>query len=206
MNLHSVTMWRSPKIYILCAAFCVVVIPLTSLVTRGEDSNSTASNEHVDTFVKLANEMKITKAEMYYCPWGAMPYAPISEESQLTESYSTCQTTMNGLEVIALADDIANTLSTVKYKKIQPSKVDLRIGCHFYTKDRRVLRVFISKDVPAVFINGIPYRVTPAIVDTLLPMLPVYAYRSMYKSMINDWASPAYRKKITEPQQESGDR
>ncbi|MHC4298599.1 MAG: hypothetical protein ACYS7Y_14975 [Planctomycetota bacterium] len=196
--------WRSPRTYIVCAALAVCVLPLISLVSRAEEGHGTAPDEHIRAFVKLADEMKITKVEMYYLPWGALTYAPISQESQLTRS-PLYQTTIRALEVVPIADDLARKLSTARHKKIRPSKADYRIGCIFYAKNRQVLRVFISENTPAVYINGIPCRVDPAVVDALLPMLPVQAYRNMYKDMLRNWASPGYWRDMVETQQESGD-
>ncbi len=206
MNSRPVIGWRNPKSYILCAAIWIAVLPLTSFKTNSKEVDDTAPDESIRAFVKLASEMKITKAEMYYCPWGAMSNIPISEESQLTKPSIMYQTTINGLSVFGLVHDVASTLSTFKYKRIQPSKVDFRIGCIFYAKNRQVIRVFISKEEPAVFINGTPFQVTPALVDALLPMLPVQAYREMHRDMISDWASPAYRKNLAETQQKANDK
>ena len=155
----------------------------------------------VAAFLKQVAERKVTAIKVYYCSWGAMPNSPIYEESELTERYRDYEIVVRRMAAWDTLDHIADALRRYKLSRMSPHTLDFRIGCIFYAGEKEVMRLFVSKNSPAISINATTFDATPGVVHSLLPLLPMAAYEDMCYGMVADWCSPGFWKDMVTTQQ-----
>lgn len=192
--------------YILSCAivFLITIICGVFLLMAAEPDVNTAQKA-VESFLKQSAKGEINRVEVYYMGWNILTGIAITEDFLRDNHYD--------YKVIAVRpnlSDVEKSLRKFKFKTVGLWSFDIRLGYVFYTSDQEVLRLFFANSAPVVTVNGVPFKVTPELIMSLLPFLPFEAYQEISEGMLVHWAfswpvssqqesSSADQKELNEP-------
>jgi hypothetical protein len=185
---------KSALLIILCA---LILSPFIFAIGEDKDYSGAlskreglAAHQAVDDFLDLSVKYQVSRIEIYYSSWTAKHWRPTFFEDELINK-------QRDLKVIEYAPQIAfqvhflrnleRILREFKFTRIQPDTRDFRLGCLFYSGDKEVLRIFFSTDDPAMFINGISYKIDLELIRLFFSLLPPQARDEIDRAMLQYW-------------------
>lgn len=165
---------------------CVTI--LGSFAVMAGETDIKNPEKAVEDFLDLLAEHKVSSVKLYYSSWAAKAWRPTMFEDDLINRYRDFEVVAYRAPIYGqFPQDLKKVLEEFGFVKTQPPARDFRLGCIFYTKDKEVLRIFFSKEDPAVSINGVLYETNPELIRLLLPLLPSQACEEIHRSMISYW-------------------
>lgn len=168
---------------IFIGSICIVLmIGVASFVCLANTAKDT--KEEINDFVKMIEEHKVSKVEVYYYAWGD-PATHTTEKELLSGKYE--YKIINNLPSPEFLEMLKLVFSTIELPSIENKEYDCRLMFIFYDKDKELIRLSFSDSYPVVLINGQSCKAHSMLIIKLLPLLPKDAYDNVYSSMINSW-------------------
>ena len=168
---------------------CFLLIAWQGFASQKTLDKTQKAKLSVDTFIDALKEGKVSKAEVYYYDWSAKPVHAIAESDLPKYCIYRITVRVNAPSENVLLQRVNMSLKKNKLLETQPKSVDFRLGCVFFSKDKELLRLFISKEEPSVAISGELFSADPDLVAAIMQFLPLDAYEEMSWGLLSDWAN-----------------
>ncbi len=148
---------------------------------RAHDIVTNTKNQlSLQQFVELAKKRRISRTEIYYLPFLAETFSPLSEEGLV---YAPRVRISSDELIYYHPDHILNTLDGFKEQRHEEMPVNFRYCCLVYSGPDKIIRFSLTYHPEMICINGIPYKVPIETFDAFLKLLPVIDYELAVKEL-----------------------
>ena len=146
--------------------------------------NLDTAQQAVKAFLKCSAEGQITRMELYYFDWKSLTRVAFTEKFLRDNHWD-----FKVFATTPVPSDLENSLRQFNFETIEPRSLDVRLGYVFVSEEKEILRLFFASNAAVVVVNGVPFKASPELITSLLPLLPYQAYKDVHEVIVRNWAS-----------------
>lgn len=144
---------------------------------------NTKNQLSLEKFMELAKKSMVSQTEIYYLPFLAETFSPLTEEGLMSNPGVRIS---SGWNISYYPKHIMKTLDGFEGQRHEEMPVNFRYCCLVYSGPDKTIRFSLTYHLEMICINGIPYKVPIETFDAFLKLLPVIDYELAVKELSLD--------------------